>query len=958
MKPTLQSLIITLLLALLGGHSSLQAQTLLRCTEFRTGRDMIDTKVQCALQDREGMLWFGTNVGLCRYDGQAFQNFCSTPENDSPLTSNYVFEICEQPTQPGYIWVVTLNQQVYRFCIATSRFEPVLPMLNVSSWTRLMARRYRRVLYPMAKNQAMWVVLSDGSCARFTYRDPSVNEVWTVEEQGKSRTLYNIYEDQHGREWLLTDRGPRIHGRGQVSDYPFTMITEARDTVFLGSKDGYLASYTDQGGLHFLEQTDSLLFANEKQAGELWPPADVIPCKGEELPDEPLRELLVDRQGNHWMLGENALYRVSLQKRETSFLPIPIDDQVGAILLEDANHLLFGTMRQSVIGRLNLSDGSCQFLASDGRWVNDVTSFTKGAILSLCNTHDGSLWVGTRRSGLYRLSHGGVEHFMPGDSLSINSSTIRSMFEDEYHRLWIGTWGGGLNGVNLQRRPYVFNHRGNSLRSYPGEEYNNVQSVSGDNNGHIMVGTPRGLLTFSNKVKSPAELRYYIHTRKSDNPNSLPVNPVTETFFDQEGTPIVCTYGFNTSVIRKGSLLSDTAYFETHYNLDFPESNTVLSGTVDRNGNIWTVSERGIQRYHVSTGCFDFYHTDDLGFDIKMTDCAMRSSSDGRMFVGADGGILTFHCDSLRKSGFSPQVVFTDVSVDGSHRLTVHLASLDFRPNSKRLHFGYWLEGFDSHWQYTDHPNLVFTNLQPGHYVLHARSINSEGSWTDNESTLPIDIPMTWDNSWYWTYVLLALLIMGAVLLYVVHRLQDRLHSEQQKASQLQLQLDETHQELQRTSVALDVAKASIPTTNGEDTDPENALPAIQEPKTWGMSITEIEQMEEGDRQFLERIQQYVLENMGNPDLEVGELADVSLVSRTSFYRRLKQLSGLSPVDFIRQQRIECAKSLIVEGKDTISEIAYKVGFSDPKYFSKCFKKYVGLTPQDYRQMVKAEKKE
>lgn len=956
MKPILQPLIITLALYLLSVIFPIQAQPLLRCTEFRAGRDMIDTKVQCALQDREGMLWFGTNVGLCRYDGQAFQNFCSTPENDTPLTSNYVFEICEQPTQPGYIWVVTLNQQVYRFCIATSRFEPVLPMLNVSSWTRLMARRHRRVLYPMEQNQAMWVVLSDGLCARFSYQDLTDNEVWTVEEQGKSRTLYNIYEDQQGREWLLTDRGPRIHGRGQVSDYPFTMITEVRDTVYLGSRDGYQARYTDQEGLHFLEQADSLLFSQEKQAGAHWPPADVLPCNGEELPEGPLRELLVDRQGNHWMLGEDALYRLSLQERETQFLPLPIQDQVGAILLEDVDHLLFGTIRQSVIGRLDLTDGHCQFLTPDGRWVSDVTSFAKGAILSLCSTHDGSLWVGTRRSGLYRLGQEGVEHYMPGDSLSINSSTIRSMYEDEYHRLWIGTWGGGVNGVNIQRRPYVFYHRGNSLLSYPGEEFNNVQSVSGDHDGQIMVGTPRGLLTFSSQVKSPAELRYYIHTRQSDNPNSLPVNPVTETFFDQEGTPIVCTYGFNTSVIRKGSLLSDTAYFETHYNHDFPESNTVLSGTVDCHGNIWTVSERGIQRYHVTTGCFDFYHADDLGYDIKMTDCTMRSSSDGRMFVGADGGILTFHCDSLRKSGFRPQVVFTDVTLEGSRRLSVHLASLDFRPNSKRQHFGYWLEGFDPHWRFTDHSNLEFTNLQPGHYVLHARSINSEGSWTENEATLPIDIPMTWDNSWYWSYVLLALLVMAAVVWYVAHRLQERLRIEQQQAVLLQQQLDETHQELQRTSVALDVAKASITATGDEAADQENTLTPLQEPKTWGMSTTEMEQMHEGDRQFLERIQQYVLEHMGNPDMEVGELADVSLVSRTSFYRRLKQLSGLSPVDFIRQQRIECAKTLIVEGKETISEIAYRVGFSDPKYFSKCFKKHVGLTPQDYRQMVKAEK--
>jgi AraC-like DNA-binding protein len=78
-------------------------------------------------------------------------------------------------------------------------------------------------------------------------------------------------------------------------------------------------------------------------------------------------------------------------------------------------------------------------------------------------------------------------------------------------------------------------------------------------------------------------------------------------------------------------------------------------------------------------------------------------------------------------------------------------------------------------------------------------------------------------------------------------------------------------------------------------------------------------------------------------------------MSRTSFYRKLKSVLGLTPVDFIRQVRIRRAVQMINEGNDSLSGIAYSVGFSDPKYFSKCFKKDMGMPPAEYK--VKAQKK-
>ena len=70
----------------------------------------------------------------------------------------------------------------------------------------------------------------------------------------------------------------------------------------------------------------------------------------------------------------------------------------------------------------------------------------------------------------------------------------------------------------------------------------------------------------------------------------------------------------------------------------------------------------------------------------------------------------------------------------------------------------------------------------------------------------------------------------------------------------------------------------------------------------------------------------------------------------------MKEAGGVSPVDFIRQMRIKRALKLLEEGKHTIAEVAYMTGFADPKYFSRCFKAEMSMTPTQYIAAFKAKK--
>lgn len=107
------------------------------------------------------------------------------------------------------------------------------------------------------------------------------------------------------------------------------------------------------------------------------------------------------------------------------------------------------------------------------------------------------------------------------------------------------------------------------------------------------------------------------------------------------------------------------------------------------------------------------------------------------------------------------------------------------------------------------------------------------------------------------------------------------------------------------------------------------------------------------DEQFMEKVMEFMEEQMDNAELTIDEFAEKLMLSRTIFYRKLKSIIGLTPVDFIREIRIKRAAQLIDSGEYNFSQVAYMTGFNDPKYFSKCFKKVIGITPSEYKEKKK-----
>ena len=115
------------------------------------------------------------------------------------------------------------------------------------------------------------------------------------------------------------------------------------------------------------------------------------------------------------------------------------------------------------------------------------------------------------------------------------------------------------------------------------------------------------------------------------------------------------------------------------------------------------------------------------------------------------------------------------------------------------------------------------------------------------------------------------------------------------------------------------------------------------EPKIRQVEITSV------DQQMVNAATKYVEDNLDNTDISVETLSADLNMSRVQLYKRLVSVTGTTPSEFIRNIRLQHAEQLLRLSQQGVSEIAYQVGFNNPRYFSKYFTEMYGVTPSQYK---------
>lgn len=105
------------------------------------------------------------------------------------------------------------------------------------------------------------------------------------------------------------------------------------------------------------------------------------------------------------------------------------------------------------------------------------------------------------------------------------------------------------------------------------------------------------------------------------------------------------------------------------------------------------------------------------------------------------------------------------------------------------------------------------------------------------------------------------------------------------------------------------------------------------------------------NQEFLDKVIKYIEDNYSDPQLSITSLVEYSCVSRTVFYNKIKSLTGLSPIELMRQIKLKIAAQMLENGYN-VNETAFKIGFNDTRYFSKQFKELYGESPSSYKKRL------
>jgi len=391
--------------------------------------------------------------------------------------------------------------------------------------------------------------------------------------------------------------------------------------------------------------------------------------------------------------------------------------------------------------------------------------------------------LGTRGKGL---QVGDDQHYIhqATDTNSLAADPVFCILQDRKQRMWIGTFGGGLDLAVPKKDKYIFRHFFN--KTYGQKE---IRTICEDRNGWIWVGTSEGVFVFDPDriIKDPNDFYQY----NLDN-HALKSNEIKSIIQDKKGRIWIAESGIGFCVANIKNDYKDISF--THYTVNDGLVHSVVQAFIeDDEGNIWVSTEYGISCFNPENKIFNnyFFSNDILG-NVYTEGCAKLK--DGRLAFGTNHGLIILNTKQIKNKEKILSVTFTDLKLNGisvrpadmDSPLTAALAYtdaislkyyqssfvIDFStfdyPISTNTRFSYKLEGYDDDWSIPSTLNFAaYKNLPAGTYYLHVKACSVSGIWSDNEETLEIKVtPPFWATGWaFFVYILIA-----GIIMYFVYR--------------------------------------------------------------------------------------------------------------------------------------------------------------------------------------------
>lgn len=655
--------------------------------------------VDCILRDSKGFMWFGTWNGLCRYDGYKFEVFNNEDGNIHSLRNNFIYALSED--QFGNIWVGT-KEGLYLYLYDKHEFRFINKLLDNSTPLEgsitVIRQTDDKTIWIGTDTGAMQVRVKDrrgnveklqfytfgeapyhlsGSLVRAIFK-ANDGSIWIGTDEGvnilnphkqtfsryqhnplissslSSDVIHCIYQDSKKRIWVGTEIGLNrfdsqidgfvhyFHQPSNPASLPHNAVTDIVEAY-----SGHIF-FSTLGGLSEYEGGNS--FRNFKSAlkKESSLNSDFVSC------------LWADKNGILWIGTERGginIYDINQNGLEyfeyEGGNPNSLSHNTINSIYEDTRYIWIGTAG----GGLNRYDKVYQTYKHYKHDANDPRSISSDFITAIHRDRKGRLWLATWGMGLNLMVEEAGDHQYFRNSLNseafldLSNGFVSAIIEDQKGDLWIGT-NGGLNKYSIDGQKFI--------RIAP--EINEVGCLAFDNNQDLWAGTLSGLYYIKfDSIKEP-HTGYQVALFKHDplDGSSLSGNYITTIAKDSEGQMWFGTYGQGINKLLKEN---DKVSFKS-FTKDDGISNNIIYGIIEDNEKkLWISTDNGLSRFDPQTIKFrNFYFADGL-LNNQYYWSAYYKNDSGKLYFGGMNGLNTFYSSWLNNKPLPRKVVLTDLKV-------------------------------------------------------------------------------------------------------------------------------------------------------------------------------------------------------------------------------------------------------------------------------------------------------
>ncbi len=661
--------------------------------------------VNCILQDRRGLMWFGTANGLNRYDGYQFTIFRKNAKVPFSISGNQIRCLFED--KQGFLWIGTDDNGLNRFDRKKERFESFLFQPSVSG--SLVSNSVLSIYQD--KSEQIWVGTRNGLC-KFNESLKTFQLIDLQQFSGSSKKqpeISCIMEDSEQNLWIGTDDGVLkiSKSRSEISkiefEIPLNSAINFEVHQIFQSKDGSILTASILGVFKYNLQNKKF----EQFSFHCAENQNIDQCE--------VYAMAEDSKQNLWFatFGKGLICWNRATNTGTNFLANSQNSKslstnnILSIYIDKTGLLWLGTFGDEDLAGINILDlvkiNFDRILHSE----TNHNSLINNNVYAILQDNQHNLWLGTE-AGLSVYSKEKEQFFNfthnPQDINSISSNTIYTLFEDSEQNVWIGTSGGGLNKVEknaFSQKKVVFQQFKKSVREIPFQN-TDILCITEDSDGKIWFGTKNGLYKisrtgviintyFSDSVRlnslanntiqsifvendtsiwlgtanglsnlNPKTNRFQTYLHQTSNTNSLSDNNIYAIAKDKNG---FLWFGTDAGLCSLNPAHSE---FSTYTTTDGLPDNVVYGILVDNEDNLWLSTNNGLSKIKKDSNKglnFINYSKKNWLNCNSFNVGAYFKSRDGMLFFGCNEGAVLFDPKNIKANRTAPQVIMTDFQI-------------------------------------------------------------------------------------------------------------------------------------------------------------------------------------------------------------------------------------------------------------------------------------------------------